>query len=395
MRRSQTTDSGTREEKTSRRWLRSCLLAVGLLAALYAVATVVLVQWANRALRGTGPETAEAALSWVEHLEPHGPTEEVAKTLPVGSPLATHILPGVLSVADAEEWGEVWFLLDDRLGAIHRFHPSLGLLESQGRQGKGPGELLDPVAMAVGDTLLWLADQRGMVLDRFSLEHGFQGQTRIQPGACTVGLVKDLVALESGPLILLRFCPSTSPGPGVLWLERLHPSGDTSPFLSLVLSEPGDRRLHPFRLPVFTRQGDEVYLGTLDAPCLFRLRPLHPGEPLERVCLPTYRRPEIPDTARESFGARFRGITRLGFAALDMPRELPWMDGAFGTPRGIVVRRIQGLEERDLIRLSDKETVLLTGLSAGEATFVGEETILVARDRLQGTEIRVYAHPGG
>jgi hypothetical protein len=392
---------GSRKEKGKERkarfWRRprSCLGLLGILVVLYGVATAILVRRADRAFRGPEPGSVETAFSWERELGSHGPRPASDPSVPVppGEPLGDWVLPQVLSVEDASESREGWVILDRRFGKLHLLDPRRGLVKSMGREGKGPGELFAPRALAVHDTLIWLVTRNGMMLDRFSLDGGFQGRMRLGAGVCPVGLVKDLVALESGRLVLLRFCPSVTPGPGTLWLEDLHPSGRVTPLLSLALSEPDDRRLHPFRMPVLARRGEDVVLGTFDAPCLLFIRPDDPGAPPRRSCLPDYRRPAVPTADRESLGRKFEHITRLGFDALRVPEKLPWLDGVFGIGRGVVARRMQGTERRDLVLLPSEGEARVYDLPVTERTFVGEETILVANDRLQGTEIRIYTNP--
>jgi hypothetical protein len=78
---------------------------------------------------------------------------------------------------------------------------------------------------------------------------------------------------------------------------------------------------------------------------------------------------------------------------MDVPDRYPWFDRIFSTTRGLVVRRILGEEERDLVLLRPTGEPLVSGRVFPANTFVGEETVLAARDLLQGTEISIFPNP--
>jgi hypothetical protein len=90
---------------------------------------------------------------------------------------------------------------------------------------------------------------------------------------------------------------------------------------------------------------------------------------------------------------RFQGITRMGFLPMEVPDQLPWYDAVFSTSVGPVVRRIRGEGDRDLVLLFPDGTTSVTDRLFPESTFVGERSILVVRDLLQGTEIRIFRNP--
>jgi hypothetical protein len=357
------------------------------------VLVVVTLNWIT--LRALSPPVEEGVreLSFQEtlgQLEGRGPAPT---PLPLEPPLAFHLLPGVLSVTDAVESRGTWVLLDRRLGKVHILDPEAGLVRSMGGEGPGPEELSNPMGLAVADTVLWVLNQGGLVLDRLSLAGTFHARRRLQGGGCLVGLAKGLGVTGQRSLHLLRLCPATLPGPGTSWLERVSMEGELTPILSLPMGNPGSRKLHPLRQPALAAREDRLFLGTLDTPCMKEVFP--DGREGDMVCLPPYARPRVPSNRGEELQSRFRGITDLGLLPLEIPEELPWYDRVFSVPRGLVFRRLRGVEERDLVLVAPGEGSWVTDTLFPEQTFVGEETILVVRDRLEGTEVTLYPVPWG
>jgi hypothetical protein len=330
-------------------------------------------------------------ISWESDLAAHGPAEEAPARSIVPPAIRSFTLPGVLSVEDAVEWERGWVLLDRRSGRVHLLDTESGKTRSMGGRGPGPGELQDPVALVLADSLLWILNQRGLVLDRYSLESGFQERRGLSGGGCLAGLAKRLVVLPKDELLLLRVCPATLPGPGTAWIESIDPDGVLSPVLSLPLGRPGSRRLHFLRQPTMAAASTSLFLGTWDIPCIgeFDLE----GAIKDHRCLPDSPRPMTPKDEQSDLERRFRRITELGLLPIEVPDRLPWHDRIFATSRGLVVRRIRGMESRDLVLLPPEGGSLVTDAQFPENTFVGEESILTVEDLVQGTRVRVFPNP--
>ena len=370
-------------------WRRGRVL---LLSPLLLLFLLLSVNWCSLSMiRAPNTTTTGTALSWQEQFGEAEPSPPVSVATPAPAPLATHLMPEVLSVEDAVEWEGGWILLDRRLGRLHFVGAQDGLVRSVGGEGQGPGELLDPAALTRADTLLWVLNRRGLLLDRFDEDTGFVERREIRGGGCLVGLAKEIVSLGSGPPLLLRFCPPSLPGPGTAWVEQLSEDGSLTPVLSLLLGEAGSRRLHLAREPVLTGGAGSFFLGTWDAPCLTEFSAK--GDLLGRRCVPNYPRPRTDDSEKGRLEARFKAIEKLGLLPLDVPDHLPWYDGAFATARGLVVRRIRSPEERDLVLLlPDGASERLDHIFPTN-TFVGERTILATQDLLQGTRIDIFPNP--
>jgi hypothetical protein len=311
--------------------------------------------------------------------------------LPSPEHLTTFMMPEVLSVEDALEWEGEWVLLDRRGGRLHFLDPVKGLTRSLGREGEGPGELRAPVAMVVADSTLWVLNRRGLALDRFSRNGVFLDRRKIQGGGCQVGLAKEMVTLGSGRPLVLRWCPPPLPGPGTAWVERISREGTLSPVLSLPLGKPGSKRLHLGREPSLSGRPGRLFLGTWDSPCFTEVDAR--GVATGVRCLPPYPRPLTQAEDRKKLERRFQAIDRLGLLPLEVPGHLPWYDRTFAVPDGLIVLRIRSADERDLVLLPPTgPTVQLNQLLPAN-TFLGEETILAVRDRLQGTQVDLYANP--
>ncbi len=334
---------------------------------------------------------SDRRLSWAQDLASHAAPPADPREVTISPMTASFVLPEVLSVEDATEWGDGWILLDRISGQIHFLHPDSGITKTLGGEGEGPGELQNPVALAVMDSTLWVVNQRGLALDRFHVGRGFGARLRIRGGGCQAGLTKDLSVLPGGEMFVLRVCPSPLVGPGTAFWERVPPDGVLEPHLVLPLGTPGSRKLHILRQPAVAARGNRTFLGTWDTPCLAELRP--DGSVAGHRCLPEYDRPHTEEEDRVSLSDRFRTITRLGFLPVEIPEHLPWYDRVFATSRGPVVRRVRGEEERDLVLLPQDGRGTATRRRFPENTYVGERTILAVRDLVVGTQIQVYPNP--
>jgi hypothetical protein len=78
---------------------------------------------------------------------------------------------------------------------------------------------------------------------------------------------------------------------------------------------------------------------------------------------------------------------------MEVPDHLPWYDRIFVTSRGLVVRRLRGMEERDLVLLPVEGGSFVTNVLFPENTFVGNRSILTVEDLLQGTRVRIFQNP--
>ena len=368
---------------------RRILLSTGCLLLLF---TPLALSWISiRILQPPASIPPGGRLSWQRDFGDQSISPEPLTEMHLSPAQGTFILPEVLSVGDAVEWEGGWILLDRREGKFHFLHPTQGLTASFGGEGPGPGELQAPIALALQDSLLWILNQRGLVIDRYSLDGGFRERRRVYGGGCLVGFAQGLLANPENGLLLLRVCPASLPGPGTAWIEEISPDGNLSPILSLPLGEPGSRQLHFLRQPAMAFGPDNLFFGTWDAPCIGEFE-IH-GKLEGYRCLPDYSRPETPAEEKSDLERRFKRISELGLLPISVPDSLPWFDRIFSTSRGLVVRRLRGEEERDLVLLPKGRGRSVINHIFPKNTFVGERGILVAQDLFQGTRIQVFPNP--
>ncbi len=362
-----------------------CLLLVGALL----VSTLLTF----RAMQPGDGAAGARELSWKTQFGSLTPSVEPPESVAVAPALGTFVFPELLSVEDAVEWNGGWLILDARGSHLYFLDFESGVLETLAGEGAGPGELQDPMAMALSgrDSLLGVLNERGFFLDLFDLHSGFVERRRIEGGGCVAGLARRLVAAPSGALYLLRICPAVVPGPGTAWVEAISRQGRLTPVVAMSLGEAGSRRLYIERQPILLAGREELYLGTWDAPCLRSV--MANGTPSGTRCLPTYTRPPTSPTEESSVEARLRKITELGLLPIDVPETLPWLDEAFTTPLGPVVRRIRGEEERDLVLLRSDERASVAAHLFPSHTFIGELSILAAADLIEGTQVQVFPNP--
>jgi hypothetical protein len=132
---------------------------------------------------------------------------------------------------------------------------------------------------------------------------------------------------------------------------------------------------------------DRIFIGTWDAPCVgdFSIR----GETSSEWCLPEFQRASPPPGEKAKLESRFRRLSALGLLPIQIPDLLPWYDRIFFAHGGLVVRRIRGEEERDLVFLQKGEPPMVTEAGLPRKTFAGRETVLTVEDLLQGTRIQI------
>jgi hypothetical protein len=299
-------------------------------------------------------------------------------------------------VEDAVQRNDTWIVLDRRLGKIHFIDSSSGWVGSLGREGPGPGELQDPVALALEDSVLWVLNRRGLEVDRYALGGGpsdthFLSRRTLSGGGCLAGLTKALETLPGIGLAVLRICPAALPGPGTAWVESVAEDGTLTPVLSLPLGSTGSRRLHLLRQPALTAWDEHFFLGTWDTPCVAGFDRL--ATPVEHRCLPEYERPRTPQKDRTGLERRLGWVSEMGFLPVEIPSYLPWYDRMFATPQGLAFRRVRGDRDRDLVLVEPGGQSSVTDRWFPENTFVGEGGILVAEDLPEGTSIQIYPNP--
>ena len=319
------------------------------------------------------------------------------------------LLPTVHSLSDAVETPGGWIVLDRRGDRIHALERDGRLRWSAGGEGRGPGELLRPVALTVTGTTVVVADARGSTLDRFDLSGRFVERTALRATDCMGNLVRDLAPWEDGAVVLLRVC--LEPGSGAMRIraDRIGTDGSATPLASLPLKSlrrPGDDLLATGVMA--TREGT-LYLGVTTSRCVRAYRGTGSAAgavvPLAPVCLPEAAAVPLPDEERRKLDRALgrRPLARaLGLAS---PATLPPFDALFAADSTLVFRTLTSLEGRSLVGVpvgSPGRSGVAIPVPATEHTFLGSRSVLVSWQEVEGTALRVVhlsslpraPHPG-
>lgn len=312
------------------------------------------------------------------------------------------LLPGVHSVSDAAETEDGWIVLDHRGDRIHALDRAGALRWSAGGEGRGPGELLRPVALTVVDSTVVVADARGTALDRFGLDGAFVGRTVPRVTDCLGNLVRGIGPWRGTSVVLLRLCLDPGTGDMDVRADRVGPDGGSTTLATLPLKNlrrPGDDLLAAGVLGV---REPLVYLGTTTSRCVrsFRIGPAGGGSRTppagtpDSVCLPEAPPVPVPEEQRrwveETLGRR--PLARV--LGLRAPSSLPPFDRIFPSRRGLVFRTVTSVEGRALLRVGLNGGVRPLPVPATEHTFVGTRSVLVSWQETDGTALRIVTLPG-
>jgi hypothetical protein len=331
---------------------------------------------------------------------PEGSGEPVA--IVEGSPVRPHpalppVSEGVLHVTDLVPVDDGWWILDRRAHRLHRTGPDFQVLASAGARGEAPGAFRSPSALALrADRLLLLEAGDQPVLHMFDLEGNFVERERIVVAECSSFQASSLsVEVPTGAVLLAGTClrrhPETAMGAVVVHVpenglprvveNHLRPASPESmnPETAVVTWSAGQtwsgRSFHPCLAPVAST-GDQVSPGA-SALCL---------DPWEAVRLPI-----------ETMAARIPDPRRAALLSTVLG-NVPWfpvMDRIFPHAEGVILRRITGLESRELVLLGldGASRVLASGLP--QDVFVHGDQVIVAWEGADGMHLEARALPDG
>jgi hypothetical protein len=339
---------------------------------------------------GASAMAAGASMLWMR-IQPTPPSDPIAAgaaETAIQPPPGVPVHPEILSVSDAVEGPDgSWVILDGRSARWHRVSPQ-GVVEvSAGRPGEGPGELRNPVGLALmGDTVVVGTRTAGTV-ERFLIDGRPLDRIGVGMPGCAAGLLRRLV-VAGGELHLLRECLDPESGGSTMQVHRLLPSGNLMVVASRAWTDlTGTRTIRTGR-PILAGGGDLLLFGDATEDCLLVLLPA--GSSQERLCHPAPPRVPLSDPERlqaEEVRARLsaRGLS------MEVPDFAPSFDAAFaGPPPEVVFRTMRGGERRSLDRLQGGS---LEGLPPeglwSPLTFVGVSSIFTAGETMEGTWLLV------
>jgi hypothetical protein len=299
-------------------------------------------------------------------------------------------LPGLSGVRDAVEDADGWWLLDARTHQVHRVGPALEPRFVVGRRGEGPGEFRAARALAIrGDSLIVLDQGQHPALQAIGPDGGFGPRTTLETGACLTFSPSGLAIEPSGRVLVSGFCARSTPPAGVGWVVIAFEDDGTS---GIVFGEvgPPDLQQAAFRSLAIASGPGGSWAGDARDPCLHPLPPPNAGRmgegpgdepepPGPLSCLRPWVALPFPheDFARGVPGGVVPAEIR------EATRELEWLpvlDRIFHHPRGLVLRRLQGLESRSLVLMDPAGEWRTLDSRLPESVFVGRTAYLVAWD---------------
>lgn len=316
----------------------------------------------------------------VRHLDPPG--------VPASSTTARSepVLP-VTGIHDAVETTEGWVVLDAAASRLLWLDRAGRPLRAAGAKGQGPGEMMNPTALAVlGDTLMVLETLGGPA-------HLFDGQGRFLErlpgpvGACATGSVLD-VAARPGAVFVLRTC-SGSGGLLRAHLERWQPGGLTRAVHDAVLEDLRET-LSPFRRPSAAVLPSAVAYAVAHDACALLLTA---SGARETVCYPDERRPPLPPPAAERARVVLGQRTRAAGVELVVPERWPPFDAvdAAGSRLAFFVRPRPGVLALDIV--TDAGGLQRLEVEGADRLFTGARSLLAVRETLVGPAVSVVPLP--
>lgn len=341
-------------------------------------------------LAGLSGLASGASVVWmrIQEVPTPGPILASKAESKVPAPPGVLANPDILSVIDAVEGREgSWVILDGRSSRWHVVSAEGTVELSAGGPGDGPGELRNPISLALlGDTVM-VGTRTGGTVERFLIDGRPVDRLRVAMPGCEAGLLRRLVVAE-GMLHLLRECLDPRSGGSAMQVHRLSPNGA----LVLLASRPwmdlsGGETVRMGR-PILAGGGDLLLFGDATEECLMVLLPIRRAD--ERVCHPAP--PRIPLSDQERLRAEeVRSRVSAQGVALEIPDFAPPFDAVFAErPDEVVFRSIRGADRRSLDLL---EGGALEGLppegSWSPLTFVGANTIFTAGETMDGTWLLV------
>jgi hypothetical protein len=355
------------------RWLA---LAVGVAALVVLLATMA--AWV------LGPAGANGAREAAR--EP--PREERGEAVPGGEGT---VHPGVLSVTDAAPWGEEWVILDGRSSRWHRVDASGRLVLTAARNGRGPGELDRPSALAVvGDTVV-VAERTLGTVELFLVDGTPLGRRRLPADGCPAGWVRSLAALSAG-LYMMRECLDGVAGGTLLRVERVDWAGEGEEGTGVLLASragldlTGADPVRPGR-PLLAGGGGLLLFGDAREGCVRVL--VGGGGGAEEFCHPEPPLIPLPEEEQAAAAVTQRAMAGAGVRMVIPAHRVPFDDLYILDGSRVVFRTVLEGERRrfDLVGPEGWRT-----LPVGEATpisHVGPRSMLLAAEEFDGTRIRV------
>lgn len=304
------------------------------------------------------------------------------------------LVPGILHAGDARRRPEGWWVLDQRSRRVHLLDAELRPLRSLGGHGDAPGEFRTPTALGfLGDSLVVLDGGEAAVLHVFDPDGTLARKDIVHVPGCDAFLASGILEAGVEPLHLLGSCTRLLPAPAM---------GS----VLVRVEEGGGGRIVGGRLPVVTHRlsletavgagmGSTTWVGNSSSPCLEQVVSEARAGESPSLCMAEW--VGVRFSIGELAAGMGRGPGAARIAEVLGPMEwLPVMDRVFPHPDGLVLRRLSGLEVRELVLLRPDGSMhpLWSGLP--ESSWVGGDQVLVAWEGVEGMHMELLPlHPDG
>jgi len=294
----------------------------------------------------------------------------------------------VLSATDADLRDSVWFVLDRRGRRVHRFGESGALLGTFAREGRGPGELSFPSAVAVHRDTVVVADGLAVLLYAPSGEH--IEDRRFSFDGCWAPRITDV---NSGPLGLLFLVRCTSRArESAVFLA----AADGRARRLAVLSAKGRGNVLSFAsTPVVSAHGGGFVFGDARSDCLDLFD--GGGAPKRRFCHDWMPRLPLSRQERDDVEEELRGLAGAAGLRLDVPASLPPFDRVFALEGGRLAYRALARDssgEVTMFRLvvqGETGDALALPVPRASVVFASGESVLAAWEAVDAMHVAVYS----
>jgi len=285
-------------------------------------------------------------------------------------------------VRDVAAGNGVWYVLDEAAPTVHMLDAGGAWLGNFGRAGEGPGELLRPMAIAVGRGAVAVADAGRGRMHLYGPDGRYRDYRRIAAPGCQAARPVDVAAGETTFLLLVECVSGRSvehhvvavgDGPSRLVVRRSLDAG-TRPILDFgatyVLSE------HPRGFVFGDAQDDCLGIYALD------------GAQLDRACHEWLARTRLPAGKKRELEA---ALERRGSSVtFRMPDSFSPFDRVFWDDARLVYRVLEEEASRLAARGGEGGAEAFGGVPAAPWLFVADGTALAAWDDVGGARIALY-----
>lgn len=323
------------------------------------------------------------AMSTLGGADSAAPTSE-----PVGPPPGTRLLSEVFSIADATVHDGNWFVLDNLAQQVHRIGPDGELLQSFGREGRGPGEFRRVGAIvAHGDSILVLGDG---ILHVFSPrgEHIADRRFNLSPTVdCLPATVQGTGAVSAGGRLFLTIeCFRPDGGSSVHVAEETADGSLRS--LAHRAAEPGEIDWGGI-LTVVAAHPQGFLFGSAWESCLDLLSPA--GRRLDAICHDWLEPVELPPDLAREFEEAIKEVRRQGMR-VRLPKGPPAIVGVSAIAGGRLVYQVMApgdpaLETLQLVTRDETGQAVVLPVPSAPVMIQHGSSVLVAWDELDGTRI--------